>query len=244
MRSFSGQLLDEARELFIEGKYAEAEPLLNQPTLQNSNNPEVFQMLATIYYNRGEFNKAIKTFKTALQIDPSYTDAAVGVSIILNDLGRYEEAKKIFEDAQKVIDQRRQQNQNQQNSQLSEKIAQKHAELGDLYLQAKKYSTALEQYQLAYNMTARKENVVLQITECCIQSGNHQEASRHLKNYLQMNPKSVPARLKLGLVMYNTHLIAEAVEQWENVIRLDPKNESAIKYLNMAQAAGITNLTI
>ena len=45
-RSYLGQLLDEAREAFIDGHYQEAEPLLNQPTLLNSNNPEVYQMLA------------------------------------------------------------------------------------------------------------------------------------------------------------------------------------------------------
>ena len=86
MKSFSHQLIDEARESFIEGDYKIAEPLLNQPTLLHSKNPEVFQMLATIYYDQGKFNKAIKTFKKALEIDPSYTDAAVGLSIILNDI--------------------------------------------------------------------------------------------------------------------------------------------------------------
>ncbi len=60
MKSFSQQLIDEARVAFIEGDYKTAEPLLNQPTLINSRNTEVFQMLATIYYDQGKFNKAIK----------------------------------------------------------------------------------------------------------------------------------------------------------------------------------------
>jgi tetratricopeptide (TPR) repeat protein len=67
-------------------------------------NPEVFQMLGTIYYDQGKFNKAIKTFQRALEIDPSYTDASVGLSIILNDIGRYDEGKKVFQDAKKLID--------------------------------------------------------------------------------------------------------------------------------------------
>ena len=59
MKSFSQQLIDEARAAFIEGDYQTAEPILNQPTLLNSKNPEVLQMLATIYYDQGKFNKAI-----------------------------------------------------------------------------------------------------------------------------------------------------------------------------------------
>ena len=64
-------------------------------------------MLATIYYDKGQFSKAIKTFKRALEIDPTYTDASVGLSIILNDLGRYEEGKEVFQKAQKLLDERK-----------------------------------------------------------------------------------------------------------------------------------------
>ena len=142
MRSFSGQLLDEAREAFIEGKYKEAEALLQQPTLQNSNNPEVFQMMATILYNRGQFNKAIKTFKKALSIDPTYTDAAVGLSIILNDLGKYDEAKKVFEDAQTLIDRKKSTQGSQVSHAVEEKFAAKHLELAHMYLQYKRFAQA------------------------------------------------------------------------------------------------------
>lgn len=244
MRSFSGQLLDEARELFIDGKYSEVEPLLRQPTLQNLQNPEVFQMLATIHYHRGEFSLAIKTFKKALQIDPTYTDAAVGASIILNDLGKYDEAKKIFEEAQRHLDQKKHKKQTEVSNQIEERIAQKHRELGDLYLQIKRFQPALGQYQMAYQITRRKEDIGLQIAECHIQSGNIQAALQYLKSQIQLFPKSIPTRLKLGLTLYNQQLVAEAVEQWENVLRLDPRNEEANRYLKMAQATGITNLSL
>ncbi len=241
MKSFSGQLLDEAREAFIDGNYKEAEPLLMQPSLQNSNNPEVYQMLATIYYNRGQFNKAIKTFKKALEIDPHYSDAAVGLSIILNDLGRYDEAKKIFADAQSIIDRKKSP---VVNNQIEEKFASKHIELGDLYLQYKRYDAALEQYQKAQSLTKNKIDVAMLIVECFVQSGQKDKAIRELKVLLQMNNKLIQPRLKLGLVLYNSNMIAEAVDQWENVLRLEPRNEEAHRYLKMAQATGITNLSI
>src|SRR3954464_4297987 len=91
------ELLSTARELFAENKYRGAEPLLQQLILLNSKVPEVFQMLGTIYYDQGKFNKAIRSFKRALELDPTYTDASVGLSIIYNDLGRYEEGKEVFE---------------------------------------------------------------------------------------------------------------------------------------------------
>src|SRR4051812_25935432 len=98
-----GELIETAREYFIAGDYKRAEPLLQQGLLQNNRSPELFQMLATIYYDQGKFSKAIKTFKRALEIDPTYTDASVGLSIILNDLGKYDEGRKVFEEAQQAL---------------------------------------------------------------------------------------------------------------------------------------------
>ncbi len=239
MRSFSGQLLDEAREAFIDGNYKEAEPLLEQPSLQKSMNPEVFQMLATIYYNRGQFNKAIKTFKKALEVDPSYSDAAVGLSIILNDIGKYDEAKKVFAQAQALIDQKKQV---VATPNIEEKFASKHIELGDLYLQYKRFDAAAEQYSKAQSLSQKKSEISMLIAECYVQAGNKTQAIRELKIVLQMNAKLIAPRLKLGLILYNSNMIAEAVDQWENVLRLEPRNDEALRYLKMAQATGITNL--
>ena len=58
-------VLDEAKNNFIDGNYKVAEPILSQMVLQGTRNPEIYQMLATIFYDKGQFNKAIKTFKRA-----------------------------------------------------------------------------------------------------------------------------------------------------------------------------------
>ena len=239
MKSFSFQLIDEAREAFIDGDYKTAEPLLNQPTLLHSKNPEVFQMLATIYYDQGKFNKAITTFKKALEIDPGYTDAAVGLSIILNDMGRYDEAKKIFNDAKILLESKKQ----APDQNLNEKFATKHAELADLYLQHKYFTEAIEQYTKAYIISAKKSDFAIRLAETYVQAGQKDKAVKELKVLLQSDPKLIAPRLKLGLILYNFHHIAEAVDQWENVLRFEPKNTEALRYLKMAQAAGVTILT-
>lgn len=242
MLSFSQQLIEEARLAFIEGDYKTAEPLLNQPTLINSKNPEIFQMLATIYYDQGKFNKAIATFKKALEIDPSYTDAAVGLSIILNDIGRYDEAKKVFEDAKSLLDTKKQIASTEPN--INEKFAAKHAELADLYLQHKRFEESAEQYHKAILLTSKKIDYFLRLAECYVQAGHKEKALKELRNMLQADPRLVAPRLKLGLILYNAHHVAEAVDQWETVLRYEPKNQDAIRYLKMAQATGVTTLSI
>ena len=65
-----------------------------------------------------------------------------------------------------------------------------------------------------------------------------------MKTLLNYDPRLTAPRLKLGLILYNSHHIAEAVDQWENILRYEPKNQEALRYLKMAQAAGVTTLTI
>jgi tetratricopeptide (TPR) repeat protein len=234
------EMFSEAKEAFIDGNYKIAEPLLNQLILQNSRNAEVYQMLATTYYDKGQFNKAIRTFKRALEIDPTYTDASVGLSIILNDLGRYEEGQKIFEDAQKLLDRRS----GKMDSYVEEKIASKHEELADLYFQYRFFKEALDQLFHAQKLSSRKAEITMRIAECHVKLDDSDRAIRELKNLIREYPQFIPARLKLGNIYYNLNNLAEATEHWENILLRDPEHAEALRLLKMANAAGITTLTL
>lgn len=237
-RSDIKELLDTAREHFREGNYRIAESLLQQLLLADGKNPEVFHMLASIYYDQGKFNKAIKTFRRALEIDPTYTDASVGLSIILNDLGRYEEGKKVFIDAQEALGKRSGEN----DPYVQEKLATKHDELGELYFQYKRFDEALEQYFKALSLSSRKAELKMKLIECFIKKSDDARALKELKLLVQEYPQFVPARLKLGLMYYQARKIIEAVEQWETVLLHDPEHPLAIRYLQMAQESGNTLL--
>jgi len=239
IESLHDDVFAEAKEAFIAGNYKVAEPILQQLLLQGSRNPEVFQMVATIFYDKGMFNKAIRTFKRALEIDPTYTDASVGLSIILNDLGRYDEGKKVFEDARTLLNK----NKSGSDPYVDEKIASKHEELADLYFQYTRYNEALEQLLKAQKLSARRAEISMRIAECFVKLGDTQKAVRCLQTVLREYPHFNPARMKLGIVFYNQHQIAEATEQWENILIRDPKHMEAKKYLKMAQTVGITSLS-
>ena len=235
------ELLETTREHFREGNTRVAESLLQQLLLSDAKNPEVFHMLATIYYDQGKFNKAIRTFRRALEIDPTYTDASVGLSIILNDLGRYEEGKKVFVEAQEALTRKSA----TVDTYAQEKLALKHDELGELYFQYKRYDEALEQYQRALSMSTRKPELRMKIVECHMRrnAGDDQtEAMRELKGLVNEYPTFVPARLKLGLLYYNSRQVVAAIEQWETVLLRDPEHPVALKYLQMAQQTGSTLL--
>ncbi len=224
MKGLTEETLSEARQLFIEGQYKLAEPLLEQLLLQNLRNPEIYQMLATLYYDRGQFNKAIKTFKRALEIDPQYTDASVGLSIILNDIGRYEEGQKVFQEARSILDQQKKPT----LSFLDEAISKKHEELADLYAQSRAWSESLENLQKAIKLVPQRRVALgVKIAEAWGRLGESQKAIRELREVLFIDSECVPARLKLAELYQKTNRLAEARDQWESVLVTDPRNVEA-----------------
>ncbi len=240
MKSLNDDMLSSARESFVDGNYKMAEPILQQMLLQNTRNPEVYQMLATIYYDKGQFSKAIKTFKRALEIDPAYTDASVGLSIILNDLGKYDEGKQVFVEAQAQLEKKTGKN----DPFIDEKLSSKHEELADLYFQYKRYSEALDQLLKAQALSTRKAEITMRIAEVYVQVGQFERAIKDLRALIREYPHFTPARLKLGVIYYNSNDIAEATEQWENILMRDPQHPEALRYLKMAQAVGITSIEL
>jgi tetratricopeptide (TPR) repeat protein len=234
----SSEILQMAREAFVSGKYERAEPLLNQLLLLDNKNPEIFQMLATMYYDRGQFKKAIKTFRRALEIDPTYTDASVGLSIILNDLGRYEEGKEVFETAQRELTQVR----NTTDPYVNERFAQKHVELGDMYYQYKRYPESTDQYYKALSLSSKKADISLKIAESFLLNGDPKRALKILRDLVAEYPAYLPAQIKLGLVLYHSNRVVEAVEEWERVLMRDPNNKDVREYIRVAHEAGQTEL--
>lgn len=232
------ELLDGARKRFVDGDYKGAESALHQLIMVNNRIPEVFQLLATIYYDRGQFGKAVKHFQRALEIDPAYTEASVGLSIILNDMGRYEEGKQVFQAAQKALEDAKKK---QADPYVEDKLSKHHIQLGDLYFQYQRYEEALEQFHKAYALKQKPE-INLKIIDCYAKKGDTDKAIRELKIFVKDFPQNTKAQLWLGVLLYNTKRIADAVDQWERVLFQEPGNEEARKYIRRAQQSQTTEL--
>lgn len=229
-------MLSTAKENFISGNYKLAEPMLKQLLLVKNRSPEVYQMLATIYYDQGKFKRAIKTFRRALEIDPNYTDASIGLSIILNDIGKYEEGKDVFKKARTLLDKRK----SKLDSHAEEKISQKHFELGELYSNYKMFTEAIEQYQKALKFSEDQTDLVVRIADAYVADGKVEQSVRYLHKFLDEKPRASAARIKLGLIYYNGNRILEASEQWEKVLKFDPEHTDAKSYVKLAFSAGVT----
>lgn len=233
----ANDLMESAREFFREGDYKRAEPLLQQAILRNNRLPEVFHMLGTIYYDQGKFTKAINSFKRALEIDPTFTDASIGLSIILNDLGRYDEGKKVFTDAQSILAK----NRVQADPFANENFATKHLELGELYLQHQRYDEALEQFYKCQRLSLQTGDIGLKIANVYVVKQDLKSAIRELKNVIRDNPALISAKIQLGKIQFDCKLVREAMDTWDSILLRDPMNREVKELMDRARRTQYTS---
>ena len=229
MKSDFSEVYELALNYFEDDKFSSAEPLLNQLIIKGCKKPHVFFMLGAIYHEKGSFKKSIRCYKRCLQIDPSFTDASVGLSVLLNDLGRYDEGQAVFDNAKTFYNTQSRKDQRLAN----EKLSQKHQETGDLYFKYARYKEALDEFYKSERLSShRHPETALTISECYIKLENKQKAIATLSNFLKLSPKNVSVRMRLAKLNWVNGHKQRALHQWQHVLKIQPDHPVAKRFVN------------
>ena len=95
---------EQGRTYFEQGKLNDSLRCFLELIKDNSHRfADVHNKAGVIYHHKGILENAIASFEKALRVNPSYTEAAINLSIVYNELGKYEEASKIFHMAVKTV---------------------------------------------------------------------------------------------------------------------------------------------
>ncbi len=226
------ELFHAAKEYFNEGHYKIVEPMLQQLMIIDDRNPDVHYMAGSLFFEKGQLKKALSSFKKALEIDPNFTDASIGLSIILNDLGRYGEGKRVFEEAYALM---KQKESSGSEPYINDKLALKHEEMGDLYFLYKRYEEALENFNKAADYSKNNLSYKLKAIDSLI---NMKLLSRALKEAQALEGRHthhVDLLLKLAQIHYQLNNTHKAEEYWEKVLSQDPENKEALHHLRFSQ---------
>jgi Tfp pilus assembly protein PilF len=127
------QLLKTARECFDKQEYKKAQVVLNEIIESDDKNIDALFLMANIFHINGEIGKAIKAFTKVLTLNPEHTDSAISLSVLYNDIGQYEEARKVFEKANERVKSKGAGAGLMEDAHINKKFSSKHFELADLY---------------------------------------------------------------------------------------------------------------
>lgn len=221
--------IDEIHQKIRERKYHEADELISRGIHQEPDNSDFFYLRGLLRSYQGKLTLSIDDLKYCLKTDPKHTDAAVCLSIILNDIGHYDEAKKIFEQANQSVFLK----QTGDDTQIDQKFSIKHFELGDLYFRHRRFDESIEEYNKAIILDPTSTDTRVKRAKAFAKKGFLTRAIQDLQQLKVERPNSTVVGVQLGLLHYSQGNILDAQIEWEAVLENDPVNREAIAYLEL-----------
>jgi tetratricopeptide (TPR) repeat protein len=235
------KLLNQAKELYGKNILKDALLMFEDVIAMNPNNTEAYFYLGNIFHIQGQLGKAIKAFNKVLDLDASHTDASISLSVILNDIGHYEEAQNIFDKANKYV---KQESKGIDDPHLNKKFSLKHYEIGEMYFSYNRYDEALFEYNKAIGLDPDNLEIRIKVAKVYSKKGYISKSFDELKKLKMEYPGYIPARIALGLLYYGNGNIIEAQSEWQNALSKDPSNSELTMYLNLSKGATETSLNI
>ncbi len=178
----------------------------------------------------GDHEGALEDFDRALEVNPEYAEAHLNRALVLNDLGRYAEAREAFARARDLDDRPGE----GFPADLGNRIAEEHAKLGDLYLQADRPRSALAEYRKALDLRPSFVDIRNRLARVHAVLGELDEAVAELNRILEERPSFIAARIRLGAVLRRMGRTDEAVAHWRRCLESDPADRRARAYLASA----------
>jgi tetratricopeptide (TPR) repeat protein len=238
----SSELLKKAKEAYQNNDLKTAVLFLNEIIEAQPEATEAYFLLANVFHLRGELGRAIKGFQRVLELDPHHTDAAISLSVIYNDIGKYEEAKQIFEKANSQV--KNTQQSGITDPHLNKKFSLKHYELAEMYASYSRIDEALFEYNKAATLDSDNLEIRIKIAKAYTKKGFISKAFDELKKLKNEHPGYLPARIAIGLLYYGNGNVIEAQAEWQNVLSRDPQHAEAQMYLQLSRTASETTLKI
>jgi tetratricopeptide (TPR) repeat protein len=175
----------------------------------------------------GRPDEALVHFDEALSQNNAYAEAHLNRGIVLNELGRHDEAQAAFSRAGE-LDTR---DSRAFPSEVGNRIAVTHAQLGDLYLVANHPQEAARHYRAALEIRPRFMDIRSKFAEALIELGELDDAREELDTILEARPGFTGARVRLGVVLHRLGDDAAAVREWRRCAEDDPSDMRPRAYL-------------
>ena len=227
-------LLTRARERFGVQDYYGAVHLLESVVDSGRSFADVHHLLGVSLSLLGQTQRALAELERALELNPRYVEALIHRGLVLNDLGRTEEANEAFGQATASLSQPT----TGLPAPAAAQLANRHAELGDMYAGAGALDRAIDQYHQALELGPEFHDLRYRMARLLLEAGRPLEAREALEHVLRARPSFVEAEAALGLAHYLSGDAGGAREVWERCLSQRPENTRVEAYLAMLDRAG------
>jgi tetratricopeptide (TPR) repeat protein len=230
-------LLDRGRQHYAVAEYVEAEKCLAPLARDGHPFADVYGMLGVISYLGGRIKDAKEMLQHAVLINPGYTEAALHLSVVLNDAGDYSAAKDVHK---RMMSSRKipASAPGDLDVFVKSKIANMHAEVGAAYEQSNLPSEAAHEFARALVLCPTFVDIRIKLGMALRAAGDNDGSIRELERAKREHPRLPAPRLQLGMTYYSIGRHEDAAREWREVLTLDEGNRFARMYLALAESKG------
>lgn len=225
----SPDLLSLARERFAVRDYHGAALLLTSLTQEGPAFADAFNLLGLSLALVDRSADALAAFDQALRVNPRYVEAYLNRAVILNQLGRENEAQGSMARAVELGAT----DESGYPSVVANKLANAHLSLGNDYRAAGSVDRAVEQYERALELRPRFQDVRLSLGRALVEAGRYTEAAGVLDEVLKIRPSWLDAMLLRGLAAYLEGDLDTAGTIWDDASARHPEEPRLEIYRSM-----------
>jgi tetratricopeptide (TPR) repeat protein len=179
----------------------------------------------------GEAEAALEEMELALGQNPGYVEVHINRALLLQELGRYDEARDAFERASQY----EQQTEGRFPAPVTAKLANAHAAVADLYAESQAWEEAVAEYRLALALRPRFHDIRNKYAAALLALGRVEDAIVELQRILEWNPRFIAARLNIGLAYHRLGMVSDAASEWQQCVQHAPDNAQVRAYLSMLE---------
>src|SRR5258708_29506681 len=228
-------LVEEASERFQLQAYYGAIHLLEEVIATGRAFADAHHLVGLSASRAGKSDKALEQLDRALALNPNYIEALIHRALVLNELGREEEANAVLRRARQVTSERR----GGFHGHVAAKLANQHAALAQAYYEAGGLNEALEQYEAAVELGPGFHDLRYKLGRVLLEAGRALDAHEHFRIIVRDRPSFLDAAAMLGLACYlaGDGLAARAV--WEDLRARRPEDPRVEAYLALLSRSDV-----
>src|SRR5438552_6376987 len=229
------RLVEQANERFQLQDYYGAIHLLEEVIATGRAFADAHHLLGVSYSLAGQPDKALEQLDRALALNPNYIEALIHRALVLNELGREEEANAVLRRARQVGAERRA----GFHGHVAAKLANQHAALGQAYLEAGGLNEAIAQYEAALALGPAFHDLRYKLGRLLLEAGRALDAHEQFQRIVRERPSFLDAAAMLGLACYlaGDGLAARAV--WEELRARRPEDPRVEAYLALLSRSDV-----
>ncbi len=223
---------DCGRKAFDEQRYDLALLYLEKVASEKNTYADVYNMLGLIYYNNGRLSDAASAFNTAIELNPNYTEASLSLTVVYNDLGRFDKSK----DAYMLARQSRQESDSYLDPYVKGRLANMHASIGIIYKDLGLYNQAVDEFKKALVLRPDFIDIKTELGSAYRDMKDFSNSIRELREAVEVNREFSYPRVQLGLTYYTMGDNECARQEWEAVLAEHPDDSMATMYMTLLNA--------